>query len=261
MDLKLKDNVVIITAGTGGVGKELVKAFAAEGCYLAVTSTSQEKLDNFIPNVDIAPDHIKTYVVDMTVEAQVKTFIDDAAAHFGHIDNLIVNQGNEGIRALIEDADAAEWRHVFDVNVYGVLYAMKYAIPYMKNQGKGSIVVNCSDGAYMGSPGLSHYSASKHACYGLVKSATLELAPFGIHCNCICPGAIETPMIKRIESMQMPQLATREERIKAFCTLYPDRRYCQPEEVAYMALYLASEVSSHVNGSGIRLDGGMDAKD
>ncbi len=261
MDLKLKDKVVIITAGTGGCGQELVKAFAAEGCYLAVTSTSQAKLDAFIPTVEIAPDHLKTYVVDMTVEEQVRSFIDDAAAHFGRIDTLVVNQGDEGIRALLEDADIENWRHVFAVNVYGVLYALKYTAPYMKQQKRGSIVINCSDGAYTGSPGLSHYAASKHACYGLAKSATLELAPFGVHCNCICPGGIETPMIRRIEEMQLAHLPTREERVKAFCTLYPDRRYCRPEEVAYMALYLASEVAAHVNGSGIRLDGGMDARD
>ena len=261
MDLKLKDKVVIITAGTGGVGKEMVKAVAAEGCYLAVTSTSQEKLDAFIPTVEIAPDHIKTYVVDMTVEEQVKNFINDVAAHYGRIDSLVVNQGYEGVRGLLEDADHDNWMRVFNVNVFGVLYALKYTAPYMKQQMKGSIVINCSDGAYTGSPGLSHYSASKHACYGLAKSATLELAAYGVHCNCICPGGIETPMVQRIEEMQMPHLATREERIATFCNLYPDCRYCLPEEVAYMALYLASELAAHVNGSGIRLDGGMDARD
>ena len=261
MDLGLKDKVVLIAAGTGGCGKELVKAFAAEGCYLAVTSTSQAKLDEFIPSLNIAPDHIKTYVVDMTVEEEVKNFVNDAAAHYGRIDSLVVNQGYEGVRALLEDVDVENWNKVFAVNVYGVLYALKYTTPYFKSQKSGSIVINCSDGAYTGSPGLSHYSASKHATFGLAKSATLELARFGIHCNCICPGGIETPMIQRIEEMQLSQFPTREERIKAFCNLYPDGRYCMPEEVAYMALYLASDVSKHVNGSGLRLDGGMDARD
>ncbi len=261
MDLHLKDKVVIITAGTGGVGKELVKAFAAEGCYLAVTSTAQEKLDGFIPTVEIAPDHLMTAVVDMTKEEQVKNFVESVKAHYGRVDSLVVNQGYEGIRALLEDASIENWHRVFDVNVFSVLYCLKYVAPIMKEQKSGSIVVNCSDGAYTGSPGLSHYAASKHATFGLIKSATLELAAFGIHCNCICPGGIETPMIRRLEEMQLGHLPTREQRIAAFCSLYPDRRYCRPEEVAYMALYLASDVAAHVNGSGFRLDGGMDARD
>lgn len=261
MNLHLKDKVVIITAGTGGVGKELVKAFAAEGCYLAVSSTAQEKLDAFIPTVDIAEDHLMTAVVDMTVEEQVKNFVAAVKERYGRIDSLVVNQGDEGVRALLEDADINNWLKVFNINVFSVLYCLKYVAPIMKEQHDGSIVINCSDGAYTGSPGLSHYAASKHATYGLAKSATLELAAYGVHVNCICPGGIETPMIQRIENMQLAHLPTREERIKAFCNLYPDRRYCLPEEVAYMALYLASDLSKHVNGSGIRLDGGMDARD
>ena len=261
MDLKLKDKVVIITAGTGGCGQALVRAFAAEGCYLAVSSTSQEKLDKFIPTVDIAPDHLFTGIVDMTVEADVKNFIDSAVSHYGHVDSLVINQGYEGVRGLLEDADIDNWKRVFDVNVFSVLYCLKYTAPYFKAQKSGSIVINCSDGAYMGSPGLSHYASSKHACSGLAKSATFELAAYGVHVNCICPGGIETPMIRRIEEMQLSHLETREERIAAFCAAYPDRRYCLPEEVANMALFLASDLSKHCNGSGIRLDGGLDAKD
>ncbi len=261
MDLRLKDKVVVITAGTGGCGKALVKAFAEEGCYLAVSSTSQEKLDKVIAPMGIPDERIMTSVTDMTKEAEVKEFIDSAYRHYGRIDVLIVNQGYEGKRALLEDASMENWMEVLSVNTFGVLYALKYTAPIMKAQKSGSIVINCSHGAYLGSPGLSQYSASKHATYGLAKSATLELAPFGIHVNCICPGGIDTPMIRRIEEMQLSHLPDHEERMKVFTAGTPDKRYCQPEEVAYMALYLASELSAHVNGSGIRLDGGMDARD
>lgn len=261
MDLKLKDKVVLITAGTGGCGRALVKAFADEGCYLAVSSTSQEKLDAVIAPLNIPADHIVSYVVDMAVEPEVEAFIKAAHDHYGRIDVLVVNQGYEGRRALLEEASMENWMQVFSVNTFGVLYALKYTSPYMKEQKSGAIVINCSHGAYLGSPGLSQYSASKHATYGLAKSATLELAPYGVHVNCICPGGIDTPMIRRIEEMQLPHLASHEERMQVLTAGSPDKRYCQPEEVAYMALYLASELSAHVNGSGLRLDGGMDAKD
>lgn len=261
MDLKLKDKVVVITAGTGGCGKALVKAFADEGCYLAVSSTSQKKLDAVLPELNIPEDHIISFVADMTSEEEVAAFINGAHDHYGRIDVLVVNQGYEGKRALLEDASMENWMEVFSVNTFGVLYALKYTVPYMKAQKSGAIVINCSHGAYLGSPGLSQYSASKHATYGLAKSATLELAPYGIHVNCICPGGIDTPMIRRIEEMQLPQLASHEERMKVLTAGSPDKRYCRPDEVAYMALYLASELSAHVNGSGLRLDGGMDARD
>lgn len=261
MDLKLKDKVVVITAGTGGCGKALVRAFAEEGCRIAVSSTSQAKLDAFIPELGLESGRIMTGVVDMREEAEVKGFIEAAYNRYGRIDALVVNQGYEGKRGLLEDADMENWLQVFSVNTFGVLYALKYTAPIMKRQHSGAIVINCSHGAYLGSPGLSQYSASKHATYGLAKSATLELAPYGVHVNCICPGGIDTPMIQRIEEMQMPQLAGHEERMAAMTAGTPDKRYCRPEEVAFMALYLASELSAHVNGSGIRLDGGMDARD
>ena len=261
MDLKLKDKVVVITAGTGGCGQALVQAFAEEGCRLAVSSTAQEKLDAVIAPMGIPAERIMTGVVDMTVEQQVEAFIKAAYTRLGRIDVLVVNQGYEGKRALLEDASIENWMEVFRVNTFGVLYALKYTAPIMKRQMSGAVVINCSHGAYLGSPGLSQYSASKHATYGLAKSATLELAPYGVHVNCICPGGIDTPMIRRIEQMQLPHLANHEERMQAMTAGSPDKRYCRPEEVAYMALYLASELSAHVNGSGLRLDGGMDAKD
>lgn len=261
MDLKLNGKVAVITAGTGGCGKALVKAFAEEGCRLAVTSTKQDKLDSLISELRLSESQIFSQVVNMTVESQVHDFISAVYHHYGKIDVLIVNQGYEGKRALLEDASMENWMEVFSVNTFGVLYALKYTAPIMKSQRNGAIVINCSHGAYLGSPGLSQYSASKHATYGLAKSATLELAPYGIHVNCICPGGIDTPMIRRIEEMQLPHLGSHEERMKVLTAGSPDKRYCQPEEVAYMALYLASDLSAHVNGSGLRLDGGMDAKD
>lgn len=261
MDLKLKGKVVVITAGTGGCGRALVKAFAEEGCLLAVSSTSREKLETLNAELQLPEDRFFPFVVDMTVESQVRDFISAANEHYGRLDVLVVNQGYEGKRALLEEASMDNWMEVFSVNTFGVLYALKYTAPIMKAQKSGAIVINCSHGAYLGSPGLSQYSASKHATYGLAKSATLELAPFGIHVNCICPGGIDTPMIRRIEEMQLPHLDSHEERMKVLTAGSPDKRYCRPEEVAYMALYLASELSAHVNGSGLRLDGGMDAKD
>lgn len=106
---------------------------------------------------------------------------------------------------------------------------------------------------------MSAYCSSKHAVAGLAKSVALELGPHGIHCNYICPGGVETPMIHRIEKATFGDTKTHEECEQIFGAAYLDKRYCRADEVANLALYLASDVSSHIMGSGIRMDAGMDA--
>lgn len=255
MDYKLKDKVVLITGATGGIGQALTRAFAQEGCRLAISSTNQEKLDAFTPSLQLDADHLKTFIVDVTDEKQVQSFIDGAAAHFGRLDVLVINAGYEGKVEMIQDAQYETYKKVFDVNLFGPLYCMKYAAPHMIAQQYGAMVTIASNGSYTGSAGMSAYCSSKHAVAGLVKSAALELGPQGIHCNYICPGAVETPMIHRIEEGATGGTSTG----SMFADQYLDKRYCRPDEVAALALYLASDISSHIMGSGIRIDGGLDA--
>ena len=259
MDLQLKDRVVLITGATGGIGQALTRAFAQEGCKLAISSTSQDKLDAFTPSLGLGPDRLKTFLVDVTDEQQVRAVVDGAAGHFGRLDVLVINAGYEGKVEMIQDAQYETYRKVFDVNLFGPLYCMKYAAPHMIAQHHGAIVTIASNGSYTGSAGMSAYCASKHAVAGLVKSAALELGPQGIHCNYICPGGVETPMIHRIEKNTFGDTKTHEECEQIFGAAYLDKRYCRADEVANLALYLASDVSSHIMGSGIRMDAGMDA--
>lgn len=254
MDYQLKDRVVLITGATGGIGQALARAFAQEGCRLAVSSTSQAKLDAFLPSLGLGPDRLKGFVADVTDEAQVRAFVDGAAAHFGGIDVLVINAGYEGKMEQIQHAQVETYRKVYDVNLFGPLYCMKYAAPHLIARGRGAIVIIASNGSFTGSAGMGAYCSSKHAVAGLVKCAALELGPQGIHCNYICPGAVETPMIHRIE-----ENATGASGGGLFADQYLDKRYCRPDEVAGLALYLASDLSSHIMGSGIRMDGGLDA--
>ena len=187
MDYQLRDKVVLITGATGGIGQALTQAFAQEGCKLAISSTRQEKLDAFTPSLGLSPDRLKTFLVDVTDEQQVQSFVDGAAAYFGRIDVMVINAGYEGKVEMIQDAQYETYRKVFDVNLFGPLYCMKYAAPHMIAQHHGAIVTIASNGSYTGSAGMSAYCASKHAVAGLVKSVALELGPQGIHCNYICP--------------------------------------------------------------------------
>ncbi|HWQ77833.1 MAG TPA: SDR family oxidoreductase [Anaerovoracaceae bacterium] len=259
MDYKLKDKVVLITGATGGIGQALTRAFAAEGCKLAISSTKQEKLDSFVPTLEITPEKLKTFLVDVTREEDIKSFVEGAAAHFGSVDVMVINSGFEGSYKLIQDNTIEDYMQVYNVNVFAPMHCMKYAAQQMLKQESGAIITIASNGSYTTAAGMSAYCSSKHAVAGLAKSVALELGPHGIHCNYICPGGVETPMIHRIEKSAFGDAKTHQECEQLFSAQYLDHRYCRPEEVANLALYLASEVSSHIMGSGIRLDGGMDA--
>lgn len=132
MDLKLKDKVVLINGSTGGIGQALCRAFAAEGCKLAIASTSQKKLDAFVPTLDIASDNLMTCVTNVTDEQQVKAWIDGAYEKFGRIDVVVPNAGYEGKYQEIQDCTLEDYMAVYNVNVFSVMFVMKHAASYLK---------------------------------------------------------------------------------------------------------------------------------
>ncbi len=259
MDLHLRDKVVMITGSTGGVGEAIVKAFAAEGCKLAISSTRQEKLDAMLPSIDVAPDHMLTFVMDVSREEQVKAMVEGTVAHYGALDVLVNIAGYEGLSLPVDEQTMDNVMKVYSVNVFGPLYGMKYAIPQMKKQGGGAIVNITSQGSVTGAATMSAYVSSKHAALGISKCAALEVAELGIHINCIGPGPIDTPMMTKLEKQALGDGVSKEEAMKIFAASYPDKRYCKPSEVASLALYLASDVSSHITGSLVTMDGGQAA--
>ncbi len=259
MDLKLKDKVVLITGSTGGVGEALVRAFAAEGCRLAISSTRREKLDRLLPTLDIAEDHLITFVADVTREIDVADMISEVIHKWDALDVLINNAGYEGKSLPIERQTNENITAVYGVNVMGPLYGMKYAIPQMKKQKSGAIVNISSQASVTGAATMSAYVSSKHAVFGLTKCAALEVAEAGIHINCIGPGPIDTPMMTKLERQALGENVPKEEAMKIFAASYPNKRYCTPREVADMALFLASPLSAHITGSLVTMDGGQAA--
>ena len=180
-----------------------------------------------MPTLDIAPEDLKTFVADATKAEEVKAWVDGAYNHFGHIDVVIPNAGYEGSYQEIQDCTVENYMKVYSINVFGPMLLMKYAAPYLLKQESGAIVTIASNGSYTTAAGMSAYCSS--------------------------------PMIHRIEENTFGDTKTHEECEEIFGAACLDKRYCKPEEVADLALFLASDVSSHIMGSGIRLDGGMDA--
>ncbi len=259
MDMGLKDKVVMITGSTGGVGTALTKAFAAEGCKLAISSTKQEKLDQLLKQIDIAEDHLLTFVVDVTKEEQIKKMVEDTISHYGSLDVQVNNAGYEGNNAPITEQTYEDFMKVYNINVFGPMFGMKYACSQMMKQESGAIVNIASNGSFVGAGNMAPYVSSKHAIAGLSKCVALEVAAKGIRVNCICPGAIDTPMMRSIEKAWLGEGVSVEEAKKTFGAAYPDGRYAAPEEVADLAVYLASKRSGHITGSCIRQDGGLEA--
>ncbi len=257
MDLNLKDKVVMITGSTGGIGQAVTEAFYNEGCRLAVTSTKQEKLDKLMDALgNPSEDRVKGFVVDITDEEQIKNATNKAVEHFGSLYSMVANAGYNGDYQETVDATQENFQRVFDVNVFGVLWSLKYAIPHIVEGGGGSIVVLGSEGSYVGSPGMGAYVASKHAVAALVKTVNTEVGSKGIHANYVAPSAVKTDMMVRIAENTFGDSKTPEEAEEFFSQDTYDKRYATVEEVAACCLYLASDVSAHMMGWGLRLDGG-----
>ena len=259
MDSGLKDKVVLITGSTGGIGKALAKAFAGEGAKIALTSRSQGKLDALIAELGVAEDHVAGFIVDVSIEDQVKAAVEGTIEKFGALDVLVNNSGDNGDYKPIAELTREDFLKVYDINVFGVMYSMKYAIPQMRKQGKGAIVNITSEGEFVGAAGMAPYCSSKHAAGGLSKCVALEVAKENIRVNTICPGAVDTPMMRRIEEQWLGKDYTREQALAVFAAQYPDGKYADPDEVATATVFLASDLSGHVTGASIRIDGGKSA--
>lgn len=211
MNSNLKDKVVFITGSTGGIGKAVTKAFAEEGARVAITSRSQDKLDALVAELGLDEDHVATFVIDVSNEAQVKDAVESTIAKWGSLDAMVNNSGDNGSYKPIEELTKEDFMQVYDINVFGVMYGMKYAIPQMKKQGHGSIVNITSEGQFVAAGGMAPYVSSKHAAGGLSKCVALEVAKEGIRVNTICPGAVDTPMMRRIEEQWLGEGYTREQ--------------------------------------------------
>ena len=255
MDLKLKDKVVLVTGGTGGIGTAIVKAFLGEGSKVAFSSTSQAKIDALIPTLGAAEGQVAGFVADMNKEEDIKNLVESTKNHFGTIDVVIPNAGYEGQAHPVQDMTLDLFEKTYMLNVYAPMLMMKYAAPILIEKQSGAVVVIASAAAFEPTAGNSAYVSSKYAVAGLTKCIAMELGPVGVHVNYICPGPVDTPMMLRIEKDFFGDSMTHEEAMAMLAGTYAmDKRYAKPEEIAYAALYLASEVSAHTAGMGMHID-------
>lgn len=255
MDLKLKDKVALVTGGTGGIGTAIVKGFIAEGAKVAFSSTSQEKIDALIPTLGAAEGQVAGFVADMTKEEDIKNYVEAAKEKFGTIDIVVPNAGYEGQAHPVQDMTLDLFEKTYMLNVFAVMLMLKHTAPILIEKQSGAVVVIASAAAYEPTAGNSAYVSSKYAVAGLTKCIAMELGPVGVNVNYVCPGPVDTPMMKRIEKDFFGDSMTHEEAMAMLAGQYAmDKRYAKPEEIANAVLYLSSEVSAHTAGMGMHID-------
>ncbi|QJW95259.1 SDR family oxidoreductase [Frigoriglobus tundricola] len=246
---RFNGKVVLVTGGTSGIGKVTALAFAKEGAKVVLSGRREKEGAAVVEEIKKAGGTAHFVHADVAKEADVKRLVDETVAKFGRLDVAFNNAGIESTGPVTEVSEA-EYRRVFDINVWGVLASMKYEIPALLKGGGGAIINTSSIAGHVGMAGVSVYIASKHAVEGLTKTAALEYAKQGVRVNAVAPAGIVTEMYERFTGGEDTEQG------KAFAAMHPVGRVGRPEEVAEAVLYLASDAAKFTTGISLPVDGG-----
>ena len=257
---RLTGQVAVITGGAGGIGAATAQLFTDEGAKVLLVDRHEAALQRVVDALGSAD--ASFVVADVTQPAEVQRYVQTALERYQGIDILLANAGLEGVVQPIPDYPIDVFDQVMAVNVRGVWLGLKYVIPAMRARGGGSIVITSSTAGIRGSLGLSAYTTSKHAVIGLMRTAALECAPWGIRVNTVNPAPIETRMMRSLEEMRTTvtgAAVTVEQTKESIAARIPLKRYGAPEEVGRLMLFLASDESSFCTGGVYMVDGGSSA--
>ena len=247
---RLDNKVAVITGAASGIGRATAIRFAAEGAAVVVADLN---IDGGEATVRECREHAGRAVfqkTDVSGEADIKSMIARAVAEFGRLDITFNNAGFVGALGPLEEISAENWDRTHTVLLRGVFLGIKYSIPEMRNAGGGSIISTASIAGMRGGRGPTVYSAAKAGVINLTHCAAVELGKDRIRVNCICPGGIVTPITGDLAA----------EREQALAQSQPIRRAGQPDDIAAMALFLASDESEWVTGAAMLVDGGFMAR-
>jgi NAD(P)-dependent dehydrogenase (short-subunit alcohol dehydrogenase family) len=254
---RLDGKVAAITGGASGIGEATVRLFAAEGARVIVADVQDDRGARLAAELGANVTYVRTDVRD---EGQVERAVAEAVGRWGRLDCMFNNAGAVGVAGGIEAISAAGFDETMALLVRGVLFGMKHAAPVMRRQDAGSIVSTASVAGLRGGWGPHVYSAAKAAVIQLTRSVALELAPHGVRVNCICPGAIATPIFGTSLGLAPDAVDRSVDAVKApLAAMHPIGRAGVPEDIAHAALWLASDESAFVTGQAIAVDGGATA--
>lgn len=240
---------VLITAGASGVGRALAEGFAQAGAEIWVADVDEDALAR-------CPSGWQRSVTDVSDEASVRALFEDLNAGWGSLDVLCANAGIAGPTAPVEDVQLADWHSCLAVNLDGAFLCAKYAAPFMKRQGAGAIILTSSTAGQYGYPNRAPYAAAKWAVIGLMKTLAMELGPYGVRANAICPGAVEGERMEGVlEREAAAKGMTRDAVYAGYASGTAMGRFVEARDVAAMAVFLGSDAARLVSGQVIAVDG------
>jgi len=256
--MKLENRLALITGGGRGIGRAIAFAFAREGASVAVAARSADQVAQVASEV---ADKFSTRAMPITCDvakldsvAQMFATLNTA---FGRGPDILVNNAGIAESAPLAKTDDELWRRHLAINLDGTFYCMRAALPGMIERGWGRIINIASIAGKTGAPYIAAYSASKHGVLGLTRSASQEVARNGITVNAICPGYVDTDMTTHgIENIINKTSLTKDQALDSIKKMSPQNRLVTAEEVAALALLLASEDGRGINGQAINVDGG-----
>jgi NAD(P)-dependent dehydrogenase (short-subunit alcohol dehydrogenase family) len=249
---RLQGKRAVVTGAGSGIGRASAKRFAAEGAALLIVDKTAPAVEETAAQIRAAGGKVTALAADAGDEAEVRAFIDKAVRDLGGLDVVYANAGISGGLVPLFEQTVAMWQEILRVNLIGPFLAIRHAAPHMIKQGKGAIVCTASVAGLRANAGGHPYSASKAGVISLVQTAANSLTGTGVRVNAICPGLIETGMTQPI--FERARERGTEGKIGQ---LNPLQRHGEPEEIAAMAAFLASDDASYVNGQAIAVDGGL----
>jgi NAD(P)-dependent dehydrogenase (short-subunit alcohol dehydrogenase family) len=243
---------VMITAAAAGIGRVIAKSFHESGAQVHVCDVDEGALDRFR---DEFPDIGATHV-DVTSEPEIEAWFDDALDDLGGLDVMINNAGIKGPTAPVDDIDFDDWRECLAVGIDSYFLCARRAAPLLKDQRSGTIINLSSTAGLFGFGNRTPYAAAKWAVIGFTKSLAIELGPFNCTANAICPGVVRGERINRVIQGEAELRGVSPEFVEQqMVSGQSQARMVEPEEIAEMALFLASPAARMVNGQAIAVDG------
>src|ERR1039457_4501915 len=268
MSANLPDKVAIVTGGAQGLGQAISQRLAREGCTVVIADVNEKGVaDTAAAIAKETGRRVIGVKVDVTQETEVKALFDRVVQEFGRVDVVVANAAIL-IAEPIADADAEKWRAVMNVNLFGYFLVTKHACRIMKSQRGGSIININSKSGKKGSAANSAYAATKFGGIGHTQSVALEMAPFNVRCNAICPGnLLDSPLwthpdkgllVQYLRAGKVPGAKNVADVLQAYINQVPMKRGCAYDDVCNAVVFLASDQSSYITGVALSVTGGQE---
>lgn len=247
---RLANKVTFVTGAASGMGRAIAQLFAREGAKVAVVDRDRENGVQTVERIRDDGGEAAFIYADLCSEEEVRAAVQETVDRYGRLDVLVNNAGIVVMGGATQTS-LADWERVQTVNLRGPFLCCKHAIPHMQRQGGGAIVSVASIGGLVAVPAHAAYNAAKSGLIGLMRQIAVDYGPDNIRANVICPTATDTPLIRRA--------GANEQNLKALAQMHPLRRLSRPEDIAYAALFLASEEAQCITGAVLPVDAGWTA--